>query len=62
MYHIHANLCELINVVLIVQGRYIEDMKMQFDKCQEFEHTRMDFFKETLQNFQQVLDLSQDER
>ncbi len=44
------------------KGRYVEDMTMQFDRCQEFENQRMDFFKDTLQALKEALDLSQSER
>lgn len=44
------------------QSRYIEDMKIQFTKCQEFEQERMEFFKITLQNFKATVDLSADAR
>ncbi len=44
------------------EGRYIEDMKIQFAKCQDFEAQRFEFFKNTLQTLKETLDLSQNER
>ncbi|XP_072047590.1 protein kinase C and casein kinase substrate in neurons protein 2-like isoform X2 [Amphiura filiformis] len=38
--------------------RYMEDMSMQFEKTQDFEKKRLDFFKTTLTDFHRVLDLS----
>jgi hypothetical protein len=37
---------------------YMKDMTNEFEKCQEFERQRMDFFKETLKFYKSVIDLS----
>ena len=44
------------------RSRYVEDMQMQFSKCQDFENERMEFFKITLQGFKDALDLGNDAR
>lgn len=44
------------------KGRYVEDMTMQFEKCQEFENQRMEFFKVTLQQMKEAVDLSRNQR
>jgi hypothetical protein len=36
--------------------RYVEDMTMEFSKCQEMELARMTFFKNTLLRFKETLD------
>lgn len=41
---------------------YIEDMTSVFDKCQTFEKTRMEFFKEILFNVHACLDLTKVQR
>ncbi|XP_071957253.1 protein kinase C and casein kinase substrate in neurons protein 1-like isoform X2 [Antedon mediterranea] len=45
-----------------MNARYMEDMNMHFDKTQQFEQSRLDFFKETLLQLHQVLDLSQNQQ
>ncbi|KAL5501953.1 hypothetical protein EMCRGX_G008638 [Ephydatia muelleri] len=44
------------------QGRYIEDMKKEFEKCQDFEQERIEFFKRSLMDLQTAVDLSNNER
>ncbi|XP_078669030.1 protein kinase C and casein kinase substrate in neurons protein 1-like isoform X1 [Branchiostoma floridae x Branchiostoma belcheri] len=43
-------------------AKYMEDMTLQFQKCQEFEEKRLQFFKQTLLNMHQCLDLSVEQR
>jgi len=38
------------------QSRYIEDMQLQFDKCQQFERERMLYFKSILCNLKGTVD------
>lgn len=51
----------LIDVVHY-KNRYVEDMKREFDKCQEFEKARIEFFKEILMTMKTMIDMSKDER
>ena len=44
------------------QNRYIEDMKKEFEKCQDFERERIEFFKSALKELKTSVDLSHDER
>lgn len=39
-------------------SKYMEDMEMVFDKCQEFEKGRLQHFKEMLHTVQDHLDFS----
>nr|KAG5694642.1 hypothetical protein BaRGS_014737 [Batillaria attramentaria] len=41
-------------------AKYIEDMTEVYDKCQEFERKRIDFFKKALFDMHRCLDLSVD--
>ncbi|XP_076351552.1 protein kinase C and casein kinase substrate in neurons protein 1-like isoform X2 [Tachypleus tridentatus] len=41
-------------------AKYMEDMTVVFDKCQEFEQKRLDFFKETLFGIHACLNISED--
>nr|XP_022335349.1 protein kinase C and casein kinase substrate in neurons protein 1-like isoform X3 [Crassostrea virginica] len=43
-------------------AKYIEDMNEVFQKCQDFEKTRIEFFKKTMFEIHQHLDLSVDPR
>ncbi|XP_078588867.1 protein kinase C and casein kinase substrate in neurons protein 1-like isoform X6 [Branchiostoma floridae x Branchiostoma japonicum] len=43
-------------------AKYMEDMTLQFQKCQDFEEKRLQFFKQTLLNMHQCLDLSVEQR
>lgn len=38
--------------------KYVEDMRYTFDKCQQSEEERKNFFKQTLLNYSQQLSLS----
>ncbi|KAG8303121.1 Protein kinase C and casein kinase substrate [Homalodisca vitripennis] len=40
--------------------KYMEDMTVVFDKCQEMETQRLQFFKETLFSIHKCLNISQD--
>lgn len=40
--------------------KYMEDMSVVFDKCQELEKQRLNFFKETLFDVHKHLNVSQD--
>ena len=51
---------ELLDDLLHHKRHYIEDMEREFDKCQAFEKMRIEFFKETLLKFKEVVDLSKD--
>jgi len=44
------------------QSRYIEDMTVEFDRCQQFEKRRMEFFKSTIFSYMQAIDLTVDPR
>ncbi|KAJ8299275.1 hypothetical protein KUTeg_023335 [Tegillarca granosa] len=43
-------------------AKYIEDMNEVFSKCQEFEKSRIDFFKKTMYEIHQCVDLSVEPR
>lgn len=40
------------------QSRYIEDMQLQFDKCQQFERERMTFFKSIMCDLKTAVDIT----
>ena len=44
------------------QSRYIEDMTIQYDKCQEAEQGRMEFLRKVLENFKDTLDIGRDDK
>lgn len=44
------------------KNRYLEDMQREFDKCQVFEKTRIEFFKEVLMSMKTMIDMSKDDR
>lgn len=51
-----------LNDLNAYNAKYIEDMTLVFQQCQEFERKRIDFFKKTLFDIHQCLDLSVDSR
>ena len=51
---------ELLDDLFHHKRHYIEDMEREFEKCQVFEKTRIEFFKESLLKFKEVVDLSKD--
>ena len=44
------------------QSKYIDDMTVEFDRCQQFEKRRMEFFKTTIFSYMQAIDLTVDSR
>lgn len=48
--------------VLQDKPRYVEEMKQEFQRCQEFEKQRLDFFRTKLLKMKDIVDLSLDER
>ena len=44
------------------QSKYIDDMTVEFDRCQQFEKRRMNFFKSTLFSYMQAIDSTVDSR
>ncbi len=53
---------ELLDDLFHHKRHYIEDMEREFEKCQTFEKTRMEFFKDRLLKFKEVVDLSKDNK
>ena len=51
---------EMLDDLFHHKRHYVEDMEREFDKCQAFEKIRMDFFKETMMKFREILDSSKD--
>lgn len=49
---------ELLDDLFHHKRHYIEDMEREFDKCQTFERTRIEFFKESLLKFREIVDLN----
>lgn len=49
---------ELLDDLFHHKRHYIEDMEREFDKCQAFEKTRVEFFKESLLRFRDIIDLN----
>ncbi len=49
-------------VIFVCLHRYIDDLTIEFDRCQEAEHVRMEFFKKTLYKLKNALDLSKNAR
>ena len=44
------------------QPKYIDDMTVEFERCQQFEKRRMEFFKTTIFSYMQAIDLTVDSR
>lgn len=46
--------------LLHLKKHYTDDMKREFDKCQDFEKLRIEFFRDTLMSLKKSLDISQE--
>ncbi len=49
-------------MIVVCVYRYIDDLTIEFDRCQEAEHVRMEFFKKTLYKLKNALDISKNAR